>query len=133
MFSNPSRDWTSRARCAGQPPNRFFPADDDTPDGYRNDEDLDALRREFCWTCPVRVQCLRDAYAEQRTAAACPDAAWTNGIRGGLTEQDRRQVLQLECWCGQPIDPKDMISKLRRQFCPDHQTLSFERRSKVET
>jgi WhiB family redox-sensing transcriptional regulator len=42
-----------------------------------------AIARQVCRSCPVRVECLADALAEEA------EAAWRYGVRGGLTAGER--------------------------------------------
>lgn len=95
----------------------------DTPDGYTA-ETLPYLRARLCWKCPVRVECLADGMIGDD---GMPELY---GIRGGLTAEDRRKVMQLTCACGKPIDPKHMLTKVR-SFCPDCRPILFDASSKV--
>jgi hypothetical protein len=112
--------WRDRAKCLNEPMNTMFEYErEDTPDGWRV-ADLPALRERLCWKCPVRVECLREAMLEDY------------GIGGGLTAQERRQIMQTLCHCGAPIDPRDMMTGHRR-FCPNCKPIGFGRSSKVGT
>ncbi|MGH7485838.1 MAG: WhiB family transcriptional regulator [bacterium] len=118
-----SKRWAERARCrdARTDPGDWalFPEDRLPVGSAGYIELLEQLRQDFCWACPVRVECLRDGLTEEY------------GLRGGLTPEDRRQVLQLTCSCGAPIDPRDLISKLRRHHCTKCLSLSYGPRSKL--
>lgn len=73
------------------------------------DEEIRRLRTEFCWQCPVRVACFR-------TAMADPDLR-SYGMAGGTTPRDRERVMAMDCPCGVPLDPKDIL--VWRTTCPD--------------
>jgi len=65
--------WKSDAACAGHPePDMFFP----DPKAV----DVQAEAKAVCAVCPVRAECLLDALT----------LAETQGVRGGLTQQERR-------------------------------------------
>ncbi|WP_052442676.1 WhiB family transcriptional regulator [Streptacidiphilus neutrinimicus] len=65
--------WKVDAACAGHPePDMFY------PDAKAVDVQAEAKR--VCAVCPVRAECLLDALA----------LAETQGVRGGLTQQERR-------------------------------------------
>lgn len=65
--------WQDRAACQGMDPAIFF-------DSARW---ADGLR--VCATCPVRVECLKDDLNTTDRASIC-------GVRGGLTEGERRDL-----------------------------------------
>ena len=64
--------WISRAACANQPTDLFFPED---PEGSE-------LAKAICGGCPVRAECI--GYA-----VAIPSL---DGIWGGLTRQERYRL-----------------------------------------
>lgn len=111
--------WRDRARCAeanARPGDwDLFPEDLAHPGSREYLRRVDQLRKEFCWSCPVRTECLRDGLDEEY------------GIRGGLTQQERRHLTQLVCHCGRDIDPKDMLDRNRRHFCGKCRPIVFER------
>lgn len=72
-------DWHSRAACSDSDPDLFFP---DT--GAR--EQITAAK-QICAGCPVRAECLADVVAWE-------PPSYRNGIAGGLTAQERRQLWQ---------------------------------------
>ncbi len=74
-------DWRTEAACIDQPTRWFFPASIDTLSRER------ALR--ICQSCDVRIDCLKDALAEEDGRNRREVA----GIRGGLTEDERARVL----------------------------------------
>lgn len=120
--------WRDRARCldAVNAPGDWtlFPEDRYHPGSKNYLARVLEVRVDFCAQCPVRVQCLRDGLVEEY------------GMFGGLTQDERRQVTQLDCWvdgCGAPIDPMDLLSKTRRHFCPNHMPISFDRSSKLQS
>jgi WhiB family transcriptional regulator, redox-sensing transcriptional regulator len=69
-----SLSWMHHARCRGLSPSLFFP-----PDG----EGVQAAR-PVCGECPVRVQCLEFALANDIN----------NGVWGGTSERERRRILR---------------------------------------
>lgn len=110
------KDWTSRALCANLVPpctrpgcrhkrgcpqraaesaiaNLFYRTeldDDDRtdPDGFTKQNDEEEARAvRICFDCPVWKECIRDA-AERHPLTRY--ASWRYGVRGGLTEKDRR-------------------------------------------
>lgn len=81
-------DWRIRAACAGLPGDEFFPtgswgAANDVPAAY-------AAAARICRRCPVRVECLDAAIAEEGPASA----GNRYGMRGGLTPGQRRSVYE---------------------------------------
>lgn len=64
--------WMNRGACRGLDPNLFFPI-------YEKDE---AVPKEVCSTCPVRIECLE--YSLERRE--------DHGIWGGTTEKERRRL-----------------------------------------
>jgi hypothetical protein len=111
--------WRDYARCAGQSLNLMFPEDEAPPNSRDYLVRVDQLRKEFCWQCPVRTQCLRDGMIEEY------------GLWGGLTQEDRRRVTQMTCHCGEDIDPQDMLDRNRRHFCGKCRPILFDHSSKV--
>lgn len=74
ILGDDRQDWRRRAACRFMPPEKFFPA--------RNESSAEA--KAACGGCPVREQCLQDALSRSDR--------W--GIWGGLNEGERRQVRQ---------------------------------------
>jgi WhiB family redox-sensing transcriptional regulator len=70
------RGWRDEAACRDENPELFFPLPSNTADERR--------AKAICWTCPVREDCLADALT---TGAS-------EGIWGGLTDEERRQFKQ---------------------------------------
>ena len=73
------QEWRDSAACRGMEPELFFsvsPIDRDT-----------ALIA--CHSCPVAVECLRDALAFERLSSR---REGFHGIRGGLTAAKRRKL-----------------------------------------
>lgn len=114
-----SAPWRERAQCRNAPTApgdwTMFPEDRHGPTSREYYIDVSLLRNEYCWQCPVRVECLRDGLEEEY------------GLWGGLTQDERRRVTQLACHCGEPIDPRDMLDRNRRHFCVDHMPICFDR------
>ena len=71
------REWRDRAACRGVDPELFFPIAEPDP-VY---EEQVAAAKWVCARCPVREPCLAEALARI-----------PNGIAGGLTEHERRQL-----------------------------------------
>jgi WhiB family redox-sensing transcriptional regulator len=68
-------NWMSRAACAGEDPELFFPIGETGPDLWQI---LEA--KQVCARCDVKEACLRWALESGQDA----------GIWGGLTESERR-------------------------------------------
>lgn len=66
-------DWAERAACKGQSLDMFF----DANGGWNSKEDL--AIRQFCYRCPVRLDCLEYAVANNCV-----------GVWGGTTDNQRR-------------------------------------------
>lgn len=65
--------WHRRAACRGMDTEAFFPSGPTRPAG-----------RKVCTSCPVRVQCLADAMAQ--------DPASDYGVYGGTSRQERQAL-----------------------------------------
>ena len=74
MTTTPRSDWLTDALCAEVGGTIFFP-----PKGASADP-----ARSICNRCAVVSECLTDALRDDRQV----------GIRGGLTERERRQMKQ---------------------------------------
>jgi WhiB family redox-sensing transcriptional regulator len=74
LGSPDATDWMLDALCAETDPEVFFPD--------RGAPNRDAKR--VCAACSVRVECLEDALAKGERA----------GVRGGLSEMERRALLR---------------------------------------
>ncbi|MPZ00722.1 MAG: WhiB family transcriptional regulator [Actinophytocola sp.] len=72
-------DWRHRAACRDEDPELFFPVTDIGPGAKQVDE-----AKSICATCPVRERCLRFAL----------DNGLTYGVFGGMTEQDRADLVR---------------------------------------
>lgn len=111
--------WRDRARCldaVNEPGDwALFPEDRFAVGSTEYLQRVDEVRADFCAQCPVRVQCLRDGLTEEY------------GMFGGLTQDERRQVTQMVCACGNDIDPLDMLDRNRRHFCGNCRPILFER------
>lgn len=103
---NEAGDWT------------MFPCDRFHASSKAYVDEVERLRQEWCSRCPVRAECLRDGMLEDF------------GIFGGLSPEERKSIMQLECHCGQPIDPLDLLTNVR-QFCPSCKPVVLGRSSKV--
>lgn len=73
--------WSKSAACAGMDTEIFFPSGS----GARNNR----LALAICRTCPVRDSRLDAALDEEKHAAY-----GVYGIRGGLTAEERRQIIR---------------------------------------
>lgn len=73
--------WQDRAECREWPSEIFEPDDRRTPPAEAWD-----LPRSICADCPVRDACLDDALTPGRRADF--------GMHGGLTPDERRQVIR---------------------------------------
>jgi WhiB family redox-sensing transcriptional regulator len=74
--------WRSRAACRGPETALFFPP---THPERRDERDARELRaKAICRECPVTQECLEHALR----------AGETHGIWGGLTESERRGLLE---------------------------------------
>lgn len=81
-------DWRASANCATPENvrenfNIWFHEEDDSPEKVERDN---SLARQICADCPVREICLKDALETQTI----------HGFRGGLDEEQIRQVLSLD-------------------------------------
>ena len=70
-------DWQARAICVGADPELFFPA----ADGGPAQVEQETAAKAVCANCPVLAEC------REWALATLPD-----GVAGGLTERERRQV-----------------------------------------
>ena len=71
VYDRPA-DWRDQALCAQTDPELFFPDKGGTS----------APAKRVCARCPVRAECLQDAL----------DTGERFGIRGGLSERERRKL-----------------------------------------
>lgn len=78
-----NRDWLEQAACDGVDPELFFP-DDDRLDGVELRAQV-AAAKAVCAGCEVRHECLDFALA-----------AVSHGIAGGLTAEERNDLLRTE-------------------------------------
>lgn len=88
----PGEDWRAGAACADTDLVLWYgPPEPDEPGGYRESRDQREWRERraarICDSCPVRRECLTE---ELRRPAS---EQW--GVRGGMTERDRRALLRL--------------------------------------
>ncbi|MFC6883470.1 WhiB family transcriptional regulator [Actinomadura yumaensis] len=78
--------WRARAACRGADITEFF-----GPEGERA-EDREAreerVKREYCRPCPVRTDCLLDAYDGSRRGGHAKTGVW------GGTGEDERSTLR---------------------------------------
>jgi WhiB family redox-sensing transcriptional regulator len=77
-------DWQKRAACRGADANIFFPPTQ--PESKEERTMREAQAKSVCAACPVREQCLTFALTTREP----------HGIWGGLTETERRHVLERE-------------------------------------
>ena len=77
-------DWQTRAACRSADANIFFPP---TQTETKEERTLrEAAAKSVCAQCPVREQCLTFALTTREP----------HGIWGGMTETERRRVLERE-------------------------------------
>jgi hypothetical protein len=91
------------ARCDGLPTRRFFPEEVAKPGSKAHAVEVQTLREEFCWQCPVRVACFDYALSS-------PDSR-DYGVWAGTTPADRNSFLVVRCECGRTIDPFDLVRR----------------------
>lgn len=101
-----STDWLPLANCRGESLGTFFPL-------TRSQLDARAAK-EICRFCPVKNPCLEDALLHGDE----------HGIRGGLTEEERREVRstwrQRVCeWCGESFMWEKVKYAQPPAFCKD--------------
>ena len=72
--------WRRDAACVGVDVAVFF-----------SDRRAEHRALAICAECPVRAECLTEALAEER-------GRYVYGVRGGLTERDRRSRLSFDRW-----------------------------------
>ena len=77
----PQHEWMTRAACAGQPTDIFFPE----TVGIANDRVYDQAR-EFCARCDVRYECLKMALTLETADVR------RYGVWGGLSPEEREQL-----------------------------------------
>lgn len=94
------RHWTRKAACAGKDTEAFFR--DEVSDGTKLVFPETVYRAmKTCYSCPVRRECLEDAYATERHEEPIPGTAPQRmrivedqdryGIRGGVPGQIRQR------------------------------------------
>lgn len=79
--------WFEDAACRGVDTEVFFPPERIGRGGGHGYDARPALA--LCRRCPVRQACLDAALDEEKNAPSS-----TYGIRGGLTQDERRQILR---------------------------------------
>jgi hypothetical protein len=94
--------WKDLARCSGLPMTRFFPEDRNKQGSKAHLAEVQTLREEFCWQCPVRVGCFEYALENDHSRA--------HGVWAGTTPADRLSFIQVRCRCGRSIDPFDLVT-----------------------
>lgn len=85
-------EWVTRAACADTDLVLWYgPPEPDEPGGYPEPRDQRDWRErralQICDSCPVRKQCLAEELRLPMTHQ------W--GVRGGMTDRDRRALLRL--------------------------------------
>ena len=81
-------DWTWRddAACIGKPTSMFFPPTSGVSGRISASAELAAEpAKAICATCPVRSDCLNDAFADLSFGRY--------GVRGGMTEHERNMEM----------------------------------------
>lgn len=82
-------DWTLDAECTrpGTDPNAFYP----TKGGRQKDQ----LALSVCATCLVRKTCLEDAIEYETGVVGAEEIRpEVHGVRGGMTQKERRRLIQ---------------------------------------
>lgn len=72
------------------------------------------LREQHCWRCPSRITCLRTFRDEEF------------GVFAGMTKHERKKLEALDCGCGAPLDPRDIVQG-QRELCPSCQAQRVRR------
>lgn len=76
----PREGWREQAECRGAGPTMWYPSDGEVHQTPAFD---------ICHTCPVRLDCLQDAFESERFQSA----TFIFGIRGGLSARARSRWL----------------------------------------
>lgn len=84
--------------------NAFFPEERAKVGSKAYAEEVQTLRQEFCWRCPVRVRCFEYALESEHSRAY--------GLWAGTTPSDRLSFVQVRCRCGRTIDPFVLVQGL---------------------
>ena len=108
-----SRDvdpWWEQAACQGTDTEFFYP-----PTGRM---DLQRLAQRVCADCPVKTECLNDALDHESQVGNQP---W--GIRGGMTETDRADLIARTRRRVQPRHPNQYKTESQAEFVEDCETL----------
>ena len=85
MRETPSRDWTERAACIGQPVEIFHPSSSNGSHGGPPRKGAYELAKSFCRVCPVTRECLDYVLKTESS-----DARY--GIWAGTTPGDRAAI-----------------------------------------
>lgn len=103
--------WKDLARCSGLALEDFFPEERNKSGSKAHLAEVQTLRDEYCWQCPVRVRCFEYCLDSEHARA--------HGVWAGTTPQERLSFIQVRCWCGRTIDPFDLTTG--RSFrCAQH-------------
>ncbi|WP_102508157.1 WhiB family transcriptional regulator [Sanguibacter massiliensis] len=97
--------WIDDAACRGVDTEVFFPPERIGRGGGHGYDARPALA--LCRACPVRQACLDAALDEEKNAPSS-----TYGIRGGLTQDERRQILRRRT--GYKPEPRQKVSPHER-------------------
>ena len=98
--------WKDLARCSGLPMSDFFPEERNKSGSKAHLAEVQTLREEYCWQCPVRVRCFEYALDSEHSRQ--------HGVWAGTTPQDRLSFVLIRCRCGRTLDPADLV--LERSF-----------------
>lgn len=99
-LAEPTPAWFSRAECRGLDPGMFYPE--------RGANALAEKAKSVCRRCPVTAECLAHAVATGEH----------EGIRGGLTAQDRRAGRQSQRFIMTRKDwDQELIDELEAAHC----------------
>lgn len=91
----------------------FFPEDRNKAGSKAYTAEVQTLREDYCWNCPVRVRCFE--YCLEDTNSRL------HGVMAGTTPSDRQEFIQVKCRCGGYIDPFDLVHH-KSLYCKPCQT-----------
>lgn len=122
---SPRESWREQAACRDMPITVFFPTNEQ---GHQC-----AYARQVCGRCPVQVDCLAAAVAEERTYGG---QGSIHGMRGGKTPAERWRYVEgtrREClMCDRPFHPLDHRERYCCDGCRWAGTRAHQRRTQAE-
>lgn len=101
--------WKDLARCGGEPLNFLFPEERNKVGSKAYSAEIQSLRDQYCWKCPVRVRCFEYCLDSEHSRSY--------GVWGGTTPSERLSFVQVRCRCGKTLDPFDLVQGLTFR-CP---------------